>query len=307
MRHVSCDLCGADETVLLGERPPRTDVLHARFVRCARCQFVYADPRAEEEEAERFYSAVGARGSGSLEHDTASQEWRRAVAARKAHLERMSGVVRSVHEVRFLDVGFGDGSALAAAHDLGWKAHGLELADWLVEAAERRLPYAEVALGDVAHSDLEAGSFDVIYAWHVVEHVLDIRAWLAAVTRLLRDGGVLVLGTESADALYGRLFRLGFRALRRTPWPPTSTDHTYWFSAATLVALLERAGLEVMETSVYENSPIALIRDETRARLRNPRWALHFVLYLVSALAASVRPRLGGKLWAAATKSGVAG
>ena len=302
MHHVSCDLCGADEPMILGERPLRADVLHARFVRCTRCGFVYADPRAGADEARRFYSAVHDRGSGSLEHEPGSVGWRRAVEARKVHLGRAASVLQTGVGTRFLDIGFGDGSALAAAHELGWDAHGLEFGDWLVEAARRRLPFANVQLGDAMSSGFESGTFDVIYSWHVIEHVLDVQAWLEAVTRLLRPAGVVVLGTESSEALYGRLVRLGFRALGQMPRPTTSTDHTYWFSSASLAVLLERAGMQVLEVSAYENSPLQLLRQESVRRLRNPRWAADFALYFVSSVAAAMRPNLGGKLIALAVK-----
>lgn len=302
MRHVGCDVCGSDDPELFAERPPRWDVLHRRFVRCRACGLVYADPRAEPHEARAHYERVDSRGSGSLDASTSSDTWRKAVAARREHLDRAAAIVGdSGRQARFLELGFGDASALAAALELGWEPWGLEYAGWLVEAARERLGLDHVAVGDVADLAAEQpGAFDVVYAWHVVEHVLDVDAWLVEIRRLLRPGGALMLGTENMHGLYGRLWTMPARLVRRTPWPPTSTDHTYWFGHEHLERLLRRHGLAPASVRVYENPPAALFNATTIKAMRNPRWALAFGLYLCTAVASVPAPRLGGKLEALA-------
>ena len=197
---------------------------------------------------------------------------------------------------RFLEIGFGDGSALAAAAELGWEPYGLEYAEWLVTSARERLRLQTVSAGDVLDARFDAHSFDLIYAWHVVEHVLDVRAWLAELRRILVPGGTLVLGTESADGLQGKLWTASFRLAHRIPWPPTSTDHTYWFGAGHLRRVLEDAGFVTAEVEVYENSPREILRSQSRAVLRNPRWVAALVLYTIGGAAAQIRPAWGGKL-----------
>lgn len=303
MRHVACDICGLDDAKLFAACPPAPSVLHARFVRCRGCDFVYADPRAEADDARAFYSAVEGRVSSVAGEPATSEAWRRAVGGRRAHLLRAAREIGNPTRATFLDVGFGDGSALAAARDLGWDAHGIEYSDWLVEAARRRLGFDTVYDLDLTEVPLPPGSVDVVYSWHVVEHVLDVRAWLREISALLRPGGVVILGTESANSLAGRLQVAGFRLLRRVPWPPTSTDHTYWFSADTLGQLLCESGLKPSRIDTYENGPVEILKSETLARLRNPRWLAQLSLYLLGSLAAQVRPSAGGKLIAVAVKT----
>jgi len=302
VRDVGCDVCGADSPELFAVRPPRADVLHRRFVRCRACGFVYADPRATAEQARRFYEAMSSRGSGSLAAAAESEEWNAAVAARRRHLEAGAEELRRSGPVRFLDVGFGDGSALAAAAELGWEPNGLEYADWLIAAAKERLGVESLVRGDVTDAPFTEASFDVVYSWHVVEHVLDVDAWFGAIARILRPGGILILGTENADGLAGKLWRRAFMLVRRTPWPPTSTDHTYWFSCASIRTVALRHDLEPVVLVPYENSPVEILRGESLDRLRNPRWLASFVVYLAGATAALVAPRLGGKLLLVARK-----
>ena len=294
MRHPTCDVCGADEPRLLAERSPRPDVLHRRFVTCGRCGFIYADPRAEAADAERFYAAHDQ--PSSLVEGPDSDDWRRRVAGRRAHLvaalEAADATVPP--DARFLDIGMGDAGSLAAAAELGYEAHGLELDERLVDRARGVMGLEHVHFGDVESVALPEGGFDLVYSWHTIEHVLDVNHWLHRVHDLLRPGGLVMIGTESAEAIQGRLWMAGFRALRRTPWPPTSTDHTYWFSAVTLRALLARSGLETLRSTVYENTPREIL-DGALPSLRRPRAVAAHGLYLASAAASQLVPRWGGK------------
>ena len=303
MLDVGCDVCGADIAETYAIRPPRADVLHTRFVRCAKCGFIYANPRATPEEARRFYEAMSSRGSGSLSVSVNSRAWERAVQSRRRHLERALPLVTRPRPVQFLELGFGDGSALAAARELGWEPHGLEYANWLVIAARDRLGIDAVTHGGLEDAGFDDESFDVVYSWHVVEHVPDIDVWLSDIARLLRPGGVLILGTENSDCVYGTIWCGVFKLLGRVPWPPTSADHTYWFSRRSLVALVSRHGLEPVEVKAYENDPFEIVRGESLSRLRNPRWAASLTIYLLSSVVSVVIPRLGGKLWLVAVKT----
>jgi SAM-dependent methyltransferase len=296
VQDVTCDLCGADAPVEYARRPPRADVLHARFVRCRCCGAIYADPRASPDEARAYYAAVAERGAVSRDRPPDARRWRARVAERRGHLELAREFVSPGAGARFLDVGFGDGAALAAAAELGYEPHGLEYSSWLVDSARSRLGLETVQAGgleDCAHPD---EWFAIAYAWHVVEHVLDVHAWMRELSRIVRPGGVLVIGTESAQSLFGTLWRLPFRLARRMPWPPTSTDHTHWFSADGLAALLERHGFEPVHVRVYEESPAAILRSLTLRGLANPRWLVALSLYLATAVVSTLMPRLGGKL-----------
>jgi 2-polyprenyl-3-methyl-5-hydroxy-6-metoxy-1,4-benzoquinol methylase len=204
---------------------------------------------------------------------------------------------------RFLEVGFGDASALAAARELGWEPHGIEYAAWLVDAARKRLGLEHVSVGDLDDlSPAGEGTFDVVYGWHVVEHVLDVQDWLRRIEKLLRPSGVVLLGTENAHGLYGRVWALPAHIVRRVPWPPTSSDHTYWFGAEHLDALLRRSGLVPAELRAYENPPRDLLKAEAFRAMRTPRGAAAFALYFATSLASVMAPRLGGKLDALAVR-----
>lgn len=297
MRHVGCDVCGADDATVAYVAATGPGTLHDHYVRCRGCGFVYADPRAEPAEATAFYAGShgGAEAAGGIVPD----EWRRAVEGRISHLRSLRPDASG--PVRFLDVGFGDASSLAAAAgSLGWRATGIELDPNLVDAARSRVAGADIHVADV--TEFEPGEpFDVVYSWHTIEHVLDVNAWLAGVRRVLRPGGILLLGTENAASAYAALWSAPYRALGRTPPPPTSTEHTYWFEPRHLEQLLSRHGFENVRVRAYENGPLSVIRGLPTWRPLTPTVVASKLAYLASAVIAVPAPVLGGKIEATAT------
>jgi SAM-dependent methyltransferase len=292
VRHVSCDLCGSDRAELFAERPPRADVLHRRFVRCSRCGLIYADPRGSLEEVSDFYARTYDESASIVPRS--KPEWDARVEARARHLRFVLPEGKAPGGSRFLDLGFGDGSSLVAADSLGYDAEGFELSTSLVRQAQRDLGLEGARYGDIATADLPDACFDLVYSWHTIEHVLDVRGWLGHVRRILKPGGFTIIGTESSGAIQGKLWCGAFRALGRTPWPPTSTDHTYWFSAGSLAAFAREAKLTPVQTQVYENGPIGILRG-TRLRGAGPKGAAATLLYAFSAALSQLRPAWGGK------------
>jgi 2-polyprenyl-3-methyl-5-hydroxy-6-metoxy-1,4-benzoquinol methylase len=295
VRHVACDVCGADDAREVYLSPAAPGTLHTRYVRCRSCGLVYADPRADPTEAAAFY---GGKHGGSDAATLTPHAWNRSVAGRLRHLQSLPGTAPP--GTRFVDVGFGDGASLAAALQLGWNATGLELDPGLVEAARVRVPAADVRLGDVVEFQAEE-PFDVAYSWHTVEHVLDVGDWLDAILRLLAPGGVFILGTENAASAYAAMWTAPYRVARRVPRPPTSSEHTYWFEPRHLEQLLVRRGYLDVSVRAYENSAFSVLRGVPTWRPFTPTVLASKAIYLASSVVATLAPRLGGKIVCIAT------
>jgi 2-polyprenyl-3-methyl-5-hydroxy-6-metoxy-1,4-benzoquinol methylase len=97
------------------------------------------------------------------------------------------------------EIGYGSGALLRRFLDGGWQVAG-------VDKGQLGVPVdAEVARrGTLASGELEtvtgAGEHDLVVGVHVLEHLRDAAAGLAAAHRLLRPGGVLALVTPTADS-----------------------------------------------------------------------------------------------------------
>jgi SAM-dependent methyltransferase len=90
---------------------------------------------------------------------------------------------------------------------------------------------------------LESGSFDLIHASHLIEHLNDPRAFVDELLRLCSPGGAIILTTPNIAGLQARI--LG------SEWRSAIYDHLYLFSTRTLDALLAGRGLRVVRTATW--------------------------------------------------------
>ena len=151
---------------------------------------------------------------------------------------------------RVLDFGCGAGGFLASAKDLAAKAVGVEL--------ERRVQDhwegSEIMIFPTidAAADAFKGGFDLITAFHVIEHLADPCRILKKLGSLLKPEGRMIIEVPSAnDALLTLYDCESFQ--RFTYW----SQHLHLFTAPTLTALLKKAGLIVISVQHYQRYPLA--------------------------------------------------
>ena len=106
---------------------------------------------------------------------------------------------------RMLDVGCGNGAYLAKMRAYGWAVTGQEVDEAAADTA-RRLYDVDVLVAPVARIPDMCEPFDVVTASHVIEHVVDPRAFLRDALACLRPGGRLVILTPNVRALGHRWF-----------------------------------------------------------------------------------------------------
>jgi methionine biosynthesis protein MetW len=140
---------------------------------------------------------------------------------------------------RVLDLGCRDG-ALTQAYAAGNEVVGVDADREALAEAERR--GIETHWADLDQSlEFEDGSFDVVVAGELLEHLRDPKGLVAEIQRVLRPGGTFVASVPNAYRLKGRLRFLFGRA------PESDPTHLQMFSPADVRALL--AGFE--DTNVH--------------------------------------------------------
>ena len=198
---------------------------------------------------------------------------------------------------QLLEIGCGQGNFLRQAANRGFDVTGVEYSQFACERARENLEgRGRVLQGEIGILSAESGAYDVCVLCDVIEHVRDPVAFLRAIVRLLRPGGVLLVVTPSLASWSARV--LGSR------WMEYKAEHLFYYAPDTLRRQLTGAGFAevsiqrgVKKLSLeyvaahFDKYPIAGITQVLRGiRAVTPRrWAQHLFPVVASGLVALAR------------------
>ena len=241
------------------------DVFDAQ--KCRECGNVYLDPRPDVSEFERIYTGE----YHSLEF---TQEKFSLIHRVRSKLEagRLLRYCEGAGpDARILDVGCGDGFHLDLLRRFGpkgWTLEGVDLDVRAVQVAARR--GITVHQGTIEDLDLGENRYDVVYTIMTVEHVAHPDRMLAAIHRLLKPGGRLVIVTDNTDSYdaswFGRSYWGGYHFPR----------HWNLFNPEALARLGRRTGFQVdrIDTMVSPVNWTYSVHNALVGR-RAPQWLVN--------------------------------
>src|SRR4051812_13347971 len=131
--------------------------------------------------------------------------WQDSPTTRKRYAEVLDSLEPYRDRNRLLDVGCGAGYFLEEARSRDWEGYGTEYSGVALDLARRKR--LKVTRAPIGRGTYGAGSFDVVTAFEVFEHMSDPMAEAKVVAHVLRDGGALYLTVPNFDALSRRLLR----------------------------------------------------------------------------------------------------
>jgi SAM-dependent methyltransferase len=228
-RAEACVLCGARDSKVIARLDRRLKPLTTQA--CTGCGLIRIDPMPTAAELATYYRALYRLdyqlALGRRDPPRFHLARSRRDAERRA--ERLAPVLRP--GARLLDIGAGSGEFLAAAKRRGCEVLGIEPGEDYARYARRAHGVAVRAEG-WEEAALPAGSFDVISANHVIEHLRDPVAALGAIAGWLRPGGVAFIAVPDLSPS------------RKPPFERFHFAHVHNFVPETLLAAARRAGLE---------------------------------------------------------------
>ena len=213
-----------------------------QIVECESCGLMRLAPLPAPEELARYYPAhYWYAPDGSLAAGL-EERYRRLVLG-----DHVRFAIRALAECgesgAVLDVGCGGGLFPRMLRERDWPAMGLDSSPEAAAVAWHTNGVPTLC-GDLAHAPLGAGACAGITMFHVLEHVYDPRAYLAAARVLLKPKGRLILQVPNAACWQFRL--LGSR------WNGVDAPrHLTNFRARDMEALLAAAGFEVLRRKYF--------------------------------------------------------
>lgn len=226
--------------------------------RCDACTLVFAARYADPSEIYVDGYLEGETDFGLDISDPRFQDFLEFAAGKRLDVvESLTGVGS------WLDVGCGSGEVLAVARERGWTVAGAEPVERSAATArDRGLDVRAALLEDAGFPE---GSWDVVSAFHVLEHLADGAGFLRTAARWARPGGLVVIEVPNWSShdreRHGRRWP-GLRPL----------EHVAHYDTATLRTAFETAGLEpvLVRTMgfLYDGQTL----DHQLADLAHRRW-----------------------------------
>ena len=174
-------------------------------------------------------------------------------------------------QIHLLDVGCSSGAFLHIATQLGYQAEGVEPATQAAQAAQAA--GLKVHHGLLQNIGFAAQSFDAVTLFEVIEHLKQPLGLLQECHRILKPGGIMLIGTGNAASWTA--------ATMGSRWEYLHIDghggHVSFFNPASMALLAQRAGfvLERIETRNVrffekgERSPVIYAAAKIAAELLN--------------------------------------
>jgi SAM-dependent methyltransferase len=169
-------------------------------------------------------------------------EWRRICAIDKA--SNIKALLGSEQVQSVLDIGCGTGSVLSEVRKrgIGTNHQGIDLADpnQHIDPAAQELTLLEYDGENIPFPD---SSFDLVYASHVVEHVLHPRGFLKAVSRVAKR----LIYLEIPCELHARTRHSDIQTT-------LNIGHINSYSPESFTMLCQTSGLKMLNSRLFDHS-----------------------------------------------------
>lgn len=204
------------------------------LVKCAKCELVFTNPRPNRKNLPSYYKSEDYISHTNQANSLINWAYKivRSVTLRnKFHL-----INEKIQTGKLLDFGCGTGHFINYCERHSWNATGLEPDD-----SARAI--TQTNLKGTVYKELEEikDSFDIITAWHVIEHVPHLNETIKQLSKRLNKNGFLFIAVpncNSYDAVHYKENWAGYDVPR----------HLYHFTQTSFKSTIGKLKLKLVET-----------------------------------------------------------
>lgn len=261
----ACPLCGSPRIpTLLTCRDTLTRLGDFTIASCADCGFRFTNPYPSPDDIHAFYASDDYTPVTNSTRGLLNKGYH---LARRVMLRAKRRLVRRLARRAtgtLLDIGCGTGEFPATMKQGGWDVQGVEPFAPARDSAATRFG---IPVTDLPGQALLPGhAYDVITLWHVLEHAHDIHHSMAEIARLLKPGGLALIGIPNCASWDAQFYG--------PDWAAYDTPrHLHHFTPATLGRLAGQHGFRVtsLHPLLFDPLYIPLLSEKTSPAPCYPR------------------------------------
>lgn len=238
-----CPICGSPEFKILGKS--KTNSISEKFinkeyrvVKCKDCCAYFVVPQIEftvNQWAELYNSEYFSSQSNWLIKQRAKEL--------KQRFDKAESFLHGNENIKFLDIGTGEGKTLLEGSLRGWDVTGIDIVDNRIDTA--RNSKIKFISAKFLEYNFHENHFDFIYLDSVLEHVLDPVEYLIKIRKILKPGGVVYVGVPNEDSLFNDIRKIIFKVIGRNEItekikPFDSPYHVIGFNFSSLNSILKK-------------------------------------------------------------------
>jgi 2-polyprenyl-3-methyl-5-hydroxy-6-metoxy-1,4-benzoquinol methylase len=202
------------------------------YVKCSDCTLVFQNPRVLTEYEDSYWEkSFDPDGNERILMNERDEYLRNRFVLDLKFLKK-------IKPGKILDAGAGFGFFLSALSS-EWEKHALELSDFCVDYMKNHYPEIQSKSQLLEEADYPDNTFDVIYSHHVMEHVENPIKVMESMSRMLKPGGLMIVGVPNIESFVAKRFKGNYRLL--------GSPHILMWSKKTLTKLLSLNGLNVFK------------------------------------------------------------
>jgi len=229
--------------------------------KCSKCELIFTNPRPDQNAISKYYHSEDYISHANKSNSLINTVYK---IVRNHTIKQKVKLINKYHKKgTILDFGCGTGEFLQACKKNKWKTYGYE------PEPIARNQAAQKGLEIVGDIKTVKEKFDIITAWHVIEHVPDLKKTVKSLKKQLNKDGVIFIAVpnvSSHDAKHYQEYWAGYDVPR----------HFYHFTQESFGKLIAKTKLKLIDTlpMVFDSYYVSLLSEKYKNGKSNPLKAI---------------------------------